>query len=66
MNRLAAFHPEQSGAGRAASDRSREVDALLDDLDIVLRCRCCEPRAFIIDDWAADEDEAADPSRLFR
>jgi hypothetical protein len=62
MNRPAAFHSGRSDG----SDRSREVDALLDDLDVVLRCRCCEPRAFIIDDWAADENEAAESSRLFR
>jgi hypothetical protein len=50
----------------AASERSREVDALLDDLDVVLGCRCCAPRAFIIEDWAADEDEPAEPFRLLQ
>ena len=50
----------------AASERSREVDALLDDLDVVRGCRCCAPRAFIIEDWAADEDESAEPIRLLR
>jgi hypothetical protein len=66
MTRPAAFpRPVQPDTGRSvASERSREVDALLDDLDIVLGCRCCAPRAFIIDDWAADEDKPADPSRL--
>jgi hypothetical protein len=62
----ALFHALRTDPGQTAAERSREVDALLDDLDVVLGCRCCAPRAFIVDDWAADEDEAAEPPWLFR
>ncbi|MBS0530814.1 MAG: hypothetical protein JSS22_15700 [Proteobacteria bacterium] len=47
----------------AMSDPSREMDELLGDLDLVLRCRCCEPRdRFIaIESWpAADTPGSAE------
>jgi hypothetical protein len=40
-----------------AIDPSREADLLLADLDIVLRCRCCEPRDGFVADWTAVEAE---------
>lgn len=35
-------------------DPSHEIDQLLIDLDLVLRCRCCEPRDgfFAAESWA--------------
>lgn len=37
------------------ADLSREMDELLGDLDLVLRCRCCEPcdRFIAIESWPA-------------
>lgn len=45
------------------ADASREVDLLLADLDLVLRCRCCEPRdGFFADEgWSVAETRTIDP-----
>jgi len=45
------------------ADLSREMDELLGDLDLVLRCRCCEPRDrfMAIESWpAADTPGSAE------
>jgi hypothetical protein len=58
MNRPATlFRFAVPAASRSTpSELSREVDALLDELDVVLQCRCCLPRDGFprIDDWASE------------
>ena len=47
----------------SSADLSREMDELLGDLDLVLRCRCCEPRDrfMAIESWpAADTPGSAE------
>jgi hypothetical protein len=44
------------------SDPSREADLLMEELEIVLRCRCCVPTSarFKIEAWDSDFAAAQD------
>jgi hypothetical protein len=48
--------------GNRESDPSLEVDLLMEDLEIVLRCRCCVPTdaLFRIEAWNSDFASAQD------
>ena len=70
MSRAAASFPaiEPDSGWSTVSNRSRDVDALLAELDFVLNCRCCAPRdrAFAVEDWAASDAVPSEASWLFQ
>jgi hypothetical protein len=47
--------PEACESPPSSSDLSREVDLLLSEFDLVLRCRCCArgDGSFTAEDWAS-------------